>query len=199
MHKVFISFHHTNDQSYRHSLVQYGERNKIFLDRSVDTGEISDKLSDDEIRQKIRDEYLRDSTVTILLVGTQTAERKHVDWELYSSMFDGKVNKRSGIVVINLPTIDNGSAYAPYGSEEKQIVHPGVTNWTTWNSRREWENVFPHMPVRIIDNLESGAPISVVGWDKLNAQRLSFLLDCAYKSRLSAQYDFRTPMKRRNG
>ena len=79
-HKVFISYHHANDQWYKEELVRIGENNNIFVDRSVDTGDIPDNLSDEQIREKIRDEYLRDSTVTILLVGEETKYRKHVDW-----------------------------------------------------------------------------------------------------------------------
>ncbi len=104
MHKVFRSYHHEKDQDYKDSLVSMGERYEIFIDGSVDTGDISDRLSHEEIREKIRDEYLRDSTVTIVLVGTETKGRKHVDWEIYSSMIDGKVNKKSGILVVNLPS-----------------------------------------------------------------------------------------------
>ena len=66
MHKVFISYHHLNDQWYKDELVRIGEQNAIFIDASVDTGDIQDHLTDEVIRQKIRDEYLRDSTVTIL-------------------------------------------------------------------------------------------------------------------------------------
>ena len=109
MHKVFISYHHSNDQWYKNELVKFGER--ISVDRSVDTGNIPDQWTDEQIRQEIRDRYLRDSTVTIVLVGTETKQRKHVDWEIYSSMYDGSVNKQSGIVVINLPGVsENGSS-----------------------------------------------------------------------------------------
>ena len=62
MHKVFISYHHENDQGYKERLVNFGEQHGIFIDQSVDTGNISDSLSDESIREKIRDEYLRDST-----------------------------------------------------------------------------------------------------------------------------------------
>ena len=96
MHKVFISYHHQNDQYYKDWLVEFAERHSIFVDASVDTRDISDHLSDQAIRETIRDHYLRDSTVTIVLVGSETRRRKHVDWEIYSSMYDGKVNKKSG-------------------------------------------------------------------------------------------------------
>ena len=103
-HKVFISYHHANDQWYKNELLRLNRIHDIFIDESVDTGGIDDNLPDDRIREIIRDDYLRDTTVTILLVGSETKNRKHVDWEIYSSMYDGQVNKKSGILVINLPS-----------------------------------------------------------------------------------------------
>ena len=104
-HKVFISYHHANDQCYKQKLLRFNEKYGIFIDKSVDTGDIDELLPDQIIREEIRDDYLQDSTVTILLLGKETKHRKHIDWEIYSSMYDGKVNKRSGILVINLPMI----------------------------------------------------------------------------------------------
>lgn len=89
MHKVFVSFHHANDQKYKEGLVSWAEKNKVFIDGSVDMGEIPEDWDDQKIREYIRDEHLKDTTVTILLVGTETKNRKHIDWELYSSMYDG--------------------------------------------------------------------------------------------------------------
>ena len=57
-------------------------------------------MTDEQIRIKIRDEYLRQTTVTILLVGTETQYRKHIDWEVYSSMRDSEKNPKSGICFI---------------------------------------------------------------------------------------------------
>ena len=54
MHKVFISYHHQNDQWYKEYLVNFGERHSIFIDESVDTGGIPDDLPDERIREKIR-------------------------------------------------------------------------------------------------------------------------------------------------
>lgn len=120
MHKVFISYHHENDQWYKDYLVELGRQHSIFIDKSVDTGNISDDLSDQRIREKIRDEYLQDSTVTIVLVGKETNRRKHVDWEIYSSMYDGAVNKKSGIVVLNLPNTSDLGTIA-HGDAEKKV------------------------------------------------------------------------------
>lgn len=193
MHKVFISYHH-RDQAYKEKLSQFGESNHIFIDRSVDTGDIPDALSDETIREKIRDEYLRDSTVTILLVGQETKGRKHVDWELYSSMIDGKINKKSGILVVNLPSTGSDGVRAPHGEKEKQVVHPDIESWC-YASRSDLEEKYPCMPDRIIDNLVSNAKISIVPWSKLTARNLKFLIDIAFRDRTNCQYDFSRRMR----
>src|SRR5258708_6673752 len=102
MHNIFISHHHDNDQWYKDELLRLNRTHNIFNDLSVSLGDISDALSNEAIGTKIRDEYLRESTVTIVLIGTETWGRKHVDWEIYSSMFDGSVNQKSGMLIINL-------------------------------------------------------------------------------------------------
>ena len=78
MHKVFISYHHKNDQWAKEALIKANEQLRLFYDCSVDLGDIDDVLPSQSVRRIIRDEFLRDSTVTILLVGTETYKRKHV-------------------------------------------------------------------------------------------------------------------------
>lgn len=198
-HKVFISYHHANDQAYKELLINMNFYDDIFIDASVDTGEINDNLSDDAIRQKIRDEYLRDSSVTIVLVGTETKYRKHVDWEIYSSMFDGQINKKSGVLVINLPT--TGCTYYTAAHGEQDSLYPDVDNWTTINSRGEYERRYPHMPARIIDNLlKTDAKISVANWNTVTSdpEKLKLLIDLTYRDRANCSYDLSAPMRRAN-
>ncbi len=197
-HKVFISHHHSNDQGYKEALVDFGERHNIFLDQSVDTGDISDELSDQQIRETIRDEYLRDSSVTIVLVGAETRGRKHVDWEIYSSMFDGRVNKKSGILVVNLPTIDKETCWAPHGPEEKRVVYPDQKSWEHWSGKKQLQEKFPYMPSRITDSLVKGVKISVTRWSVLTTESLRLLIDVAFEGRAACDYDLSAPMRRRN-
>ena len=70
---------------------------KRIVDRSVDTGNIDDTgLKTATVRQKIRDEYIRDATVTIVLIGPRTWQRRHVDWEVGSSIRKTKKNPGVG-------------------------------------------------------------------------------------------------------
>ena len=199
MHNVFISYHHFNDQAYKHALIEYGKHFGVFIDKSVDTDEISERLSDQAIREKIRDEYLRESTVTILLAGAETKGRKHIDWELYSSMFDGTRNKKSGILVINLPSVNCSYFQAAYGDGEKRLIYPDIESWRKIDARTEQASRYPHLPERIIDNLLApNARISVVPWDRLSPERLKFLVDATFDGRSGCEYDLSRPMRRRN-
>ena len=73
-HKVFISFHEQDIQYKKDFVRMMGNR---IVDRSVDTGNIDDTgLKTATVRQKIRDDYIRDATVTIVLIGSRTWQRK---------------------------------------------------------------------------------------------------------------------------
>jgi hypothetical protein len=200
-HKVFISYHHKNDQGYKEALLDWNKNNNydIFIDSSVDTRDIDENLSDESIRQIIRDEYLRDSTVTILLVGTETKNRKHIDWELYSSMYDGQVNKKSGVLVIQLPSTKCTTYTAAHGEEEKAALYPDNTSWVTVKARTEYESRYPYMPSRIIDNLlNTGAKISVANWETITASqdKLKLLIDLTFRGINNCSYDLSAPRRR---
>jgi len=200
-HKVFISYHHNYDQEYKEALLDLNESYDLFIDASVDTGDIDDDLPDETIRQKIRDEYLKDSTVTIVLVGLETKYRKHVDWEIYSSMYNGKVNKQSGILVINLPSTGCTYFTVAHGEEEKKVVYPTTTSWTTIETRSEYERRYQYMPDRIIDNLlNKEAFISVTNWDNIidDIEKLRLLIELTFRDRSKCKYDLSRPMRRKN-
>ena len=198
IHKVFISYHHENDQDYKKELSWWGEENKIFIDNSVELGEIPEEWETQRVREYIRDEHLKDSTVTILLVGTETQNRKHIDWELYSSMYDGKKNKKSGILIINLPSV-NCKSHTLCSQEEKKAILPDVKEWITITERSEYERRYPYMPARIIDNLlKTDVKISVVNWEDITKDNLAILLEKAYNSRTTNNYDMSRPMMARN-
>ena len=104
-HKVFVSYHHANDQVYRNYFEDmFASKYSIMVSKSVQIGDIDPNLKTDTIRQKIRDEYLRDSTVTVVLIGSETWQRKHVDWEIGSSLRHTEYNPRSGVIGILLPS-----------------------------------------------------------------------------------------------
>ena len=119
-HRVFVSYYHTEDQYYREWFEHlFSDIHDIMVSESVEMGDIDDtQLSTERIRQIIRDRYLRDSTVTVVLVGAHTWQRKFVDWEIGSSIRQTQNNSRSGLLGILLPTylrpIGASNKYDPY-------------------------------------------------------------------------------------
>ena len=192
MHRVFISYHHHLDQWYKDTLCRWNEQYQIFIDESVYDGDIDDtNMSDEDIRKAIRDNNLRKSTVTLLLVGQQTQYRKHVDWELYSSMYDAPINHRSGIVVVMLPTTGCKCTFAGHDGEIDSVFRG--TDWQTNNlltTNSDYQNHFPYLPNRIIVNLMEGAKISIINWDELTPSRLATLIDNAYNDKDNTSYIF---------
>ncbi len=200
MHKVFISYHHHHDQFYKDELIRQNSFHNTFIDRSVSDGDIPDNLPNERIRQIIRDDYLQDSTVTILLLGNQTKYRKHIDWELKSSMIDGKIKKKSGILVITLPTLDKALFIASH-PQEKETIYPEYSEWISFETKQVYEDYCPALPERVVDNLiDQGCRISVTPWHKIDNRRenLEFLISRTSESRLTNVYDLSLPMRKNN-
>lgn len=105
-HRVFVSYYHKDDQHYKELFERrFSNTYDIYVSESVKMGSIDDtKLSNEQILQKIRDEHLRDSTVTVVLIGARTWQRKFVDWEIGASIRQTNFNPRSGLLGILLPS-----------------------------------------------------------------------------------------------
>ena len=106
-HKCFVSYAVADVDEVTIFLEDFGAE---FIPRSVGVTEEDDFVDSDDdeyIKRRIREEYLADSTVTIVLLGDCTWSRKFVDWELSSSLRDDSVNKRSGLLAMPLLSMAN--------------------------------------------------------------------------------------------
>ncbi len=101
-HKVFVSYHHGNDQQKANYLRTYYGNDNTLIDRSLQ--DAYDNKTNDEILALIRTNHLKNSTVTIVLIGSDTANRKWVDWEIYSSLRPYGDRTVNGLLAIYLPT-----------------------------------------------------------------------------------------------
>ena len=134
-HKVFISCH-DDDSQYKNTFVEMMEGN--IVDKSVHDGDIDDQnVATETIRQRIRDDFIADATVTVVLVGSCTWQRKYIDWEIGSSLRDTEKNPRCGLLGILLPD------------------HP---NYTTETFQRHL------VPPRLSDNCSNDGYASMYKW-----------------------------------
>ena len=148
--RVFISFYHQEDQEYKDRFVRM--MSDHIVDRSVSTGDIVDQdMPVDEIRRRILDEYIADATVTVVLIGRCTWQRKHVDWEISASLIDTSHNDRCGLLDIRLLTHTDFSdaEYNPRlipprlaanceGNDPFAAVHRWSGNENEVNRIRQW-------------------------------------------------------------
>ena len=138
-HNVFISYHHKNDEGYKLSFeTTFSQQYDILETKAVNDGDIDPNLKTETIRQKIRDNFIRSATVTVVLIGSQTWQRKHVDWEISSSLRDTQYNSRTGLLGIILPTYPhtNNKTYdvktiPPRLQDNVECGYAKIYNWPT--------------------------------------------------------------------
>ncbi len=152
-HKVFISYYHNDDEEYRS---EFEERfGHLFINKSVEPGDIDEESSDDYIKRLIQEDYISDSSVLIVLVGAKTYCRKHVDWEI-SAAISKKVGGYSGLLGLCLPT------------------HP---------SYEEDKYKSDVVPVRLVDNLKSKYA-SLYDWTE-SEENIEKWVEIAFENRIS--------------
>ncbi len=107
--KVFISYHVEDRDQVKQFADSMGS---VIVDKSVKDSDIDDRnIKTATVRQKIRDNFIADASVTVVLIGPRTWQRKHVDWEVGSSLRQTKKNPRCGLLGILLPN------HPDYGKE----------------------------------------------------------------------------------
>ncbi|MCD6399132.1 MAG: TIR domain-containing protein, partial [Candidatus Aenigmarchaeota archaeon] len=72
---------------------------------------IIDSDNTDYVMSRIRELYLKDSTVTIVLMGKCSWARRYVDWELQASLRSGESVTPNGVLGIKLPSHTRNSQF----------------------------------------------------------------------------------------
>ncbi len=97
MHKTFISYHHANDQDIKDEIIKYFAQ-EDFIDKSVHEGDIDTETDENNIIRQIREEYISDSTVTLVIVGSETAQREYINSEIQASLWGDNYNGLLAVV-----------------------------------------------------------------------------------------------------
>ncbi len=103
MRNVFISYSHRLDQTEADEFIDTFEIDKdVFSDRSLENMDIG-FLSDDLIKNNYIRLKIKNSSVTIILIGKETGGRWWCDWEIYYSLLKTTNIDRNGLLGILLP------------------------------------------------------------------------------------------------
>ena len=141
-HKVFVSYYHDDDQDYKDKFTKlFADHYDILVSKSIKHGDIDpdDNKKTETIMGEIRDKYIKDATVIVVLIGKHTWQRKFVDWEIYSGLRHTKNNPRCGLLGLLLPTHPDymrktykSSRIPPrlYDNAKKGIEFANIYSWT---------------------------------------------------------------------
>lgn len=127
--EIFVSYHHAADQPYYEEFSrffhdQYEAVNDSSLDRAIDSD------NPEYVMRRIRENYIKGTSCTIVLCGWQTAWRKYLDWEIKATL-----DMQHGLVGVLLPTnsiLGNGGSHKPDRLQDN--VDSGYAAWTNWNT-----------------------------------------------------------------
>ncbi|MTC36618.1 hypothetical protein GKR67_18765 [Providencia alcalifaciens] len=113
MHKTFISYHHDNEQDLKNEIIKkYG--NESFIDKSVSDGDIDPDCDEEYIMKLIREDYLEDTTVTVVLIGKETSQRPFVNSEIQASLWGDNFNGLVGVIRDDIYSVIFGESVCNY-------------------------------------------------------------------------------------
>lgn len=145
--KVFISHYKGDKDEIEAFIKKFATEENVFIPKVLganDNDNFIDSTNTDYVMTQIKNKYLDDSTVTIVLVGSCTHGRRYVDWELKSSLRQGSYTP-NGVMGIILPS-KGKNAYLPPRLE---------ANWEKGHGNcyaRYW--IYPSSPKELHDWIE---------------------------------------------
>ncbi len=113
-HKVFLTYHHDDQKEVDNFVATFADERNVFIARALGVSmeqDIIDSNDTDYVMRRIRELYLKDSTVTIIMIGKCTKARRYVDWEIQSSLRSGQTVTPNGLLGIKLPSYKKGTGY----------------------------------------------------------------------------------------
>lgn len=132
--RVFFSFHYQRDiwrvNVVRNSGVVIGSAAAGFVDASL--WEEAKKKGDAEIK-KLIDEGLKNTSVTVVLIGAKSAGRKYINYEIEKS-----IERGNGILGIHIHNIKNQNGETDdKGAVPQKLIDGGykVYNWPFDNEK----------------------------------------------------------------
>lgn len=134
--KCFISYHHDDEREVQSFIETFDHDKNVLISRGIGAsmmGDIIDSNSSDYIMRRVREDYLRDSTVTIVMLGRNTWGRKFVDWEIAASLRNTASYNRNGLMAITLPSAANSvGRRLPARFNDNLKGENGYARWWTY-------------------------------------------------------------------
>jgi len=105
--KLFISHYKGDRLEVDNFIKRFGH---LFISKVLGANDNDDFINSsntDYVMSRIKQKYLNDSTVTLVLLGSCTHGRRYVDWEIKSSLQHSLLTSPNGLMGIVLPSQNN--------------------------------------------------------------------------------------------
>jgi hypothetical protein len=113
--KVFISYYQKDINEVNTFIFKFATQGGIFIPKAIgvsNNDNLINSTNTEYVMNRIREKYLGDSTVTIVLIGSCTHSRRFVDWEIKSSLRQGSYIP-NGLMGIILPSLGDRAHLPP--------------------------------------------------------------------------------------
>lgn len=125
--KVFVSYHHALDQYwYNRFSALFDDHYETLYDNSL--ARLIDSDDPDYTSRAIRERNIRGTSITIVLCGPQTPNRKYVDWEVHDTLL--YEHALLGIALPTAATTLEGKVWVP----DRYYANwaSGYAGWLHW-------------------------------------------------------------------
>lgn len=102
-HKVFVAHHGNDNDAVAEFVSRFDDLEDSFIKRAILMPDDVIKSKDDEyVIRQIREKFLSDTTVTLVMIGRCTWSRQFVDWEVQASLRQPAGGKPNGLLAVLL-------------------------------------------------------------------------------------------------
>jgi len=115
-HICFISYHHADQEEVNKFVSTFDHDRDVLIARGLGQEMAQDIINSNNtayIMRRIRELYLKASTVTIILISKCTWARRYVDWEIQASLHHGSTVTANGLLGIKLPSFPKRGGQYP--------------------------------------------------------------------------------------
>ncbi len=109
---VFISFCQYDREAVDAFVHRWTVRERVFIPKAIGTAFGSDLINSDNaeyVMGRIIRDYLSDSTITLVLIGTCTHSRRFVDWDIKASLRQGENYTPNGLLGVLLSPLQSAN------------------------------------------------------------------------------------------
>lgn len=125
--KVFVSYNHDEDQAYYNTFSNaFQNTYEVITDNSLARAVDSDNA--EYVMRRIRENHIKGSSCTIVLVGEYAHARKYVDWEIKATL-----DMQHGLIGVMLPTLPiNNMGRVNVPPRLSDNIDSGYALWVSW-------------------------------------------------------------------